>query len=610
MLATGAVGIGRFGAADAHDDFVVHGFTLGIGGMLLMLCTSHVLGLRAPQDLNATQVIDLVSGQVRQIRPAAIVIGVFTALATLIGMRLRGRVPAALLAILVATLATRFSHWTVATLPDLPLALASIPHVAAFPVDRVANFVAAALTLFGLATLETLLSASAESQRSPGSHHDPDQALVGHGIANVVIALLGGIPAAGDFTSCAPSLFPSPGLALALQHCFTPCSRRLLFQLSCWPIATSRWPRACRRGDRTRHSTVRPTTLVRNLAGFAVAIAGSVDHGKRDRGRRFAHGDRDRMLLVGRAGDGSDPLGFARRCTAGRAMDRTRSTFSLDRLPFSPVPELERLRSRLRGLDLDRDVILDMRDVLVMDVTGCNGSSCSASGRSDGAQRQAGHHGLRSGVPGHATQVGPSRSGLASPRLARRRSPDVRPRSRTQNGHSRCAHKSSRVFRKFRSEVREHYNTLFEQLADGQHPHTLFITCVDSRISPAMLTGSHPGEVFVVRCLGAMVPPPADDATPSEAAAIEYAVGGVGGTEHCRVRAFSVRRRQGCEERSSSGRTGQSAALAHARPGGSGRSEPIRGRGRSSPRSHRPSGAKHSAVSARPRAARKERPSN
>ena len=81
---------------------------------------------------------------------------------------------------------------------------------------------------------------------------------------------------------------------------------------------------------------------------------------------------------------------------------------------------------------------------------------------------------------------------------------------------------------KFRSEVREHYTPLFEQLADGQHPHTLFVTCVDSRISPTMLTGSHPGEVFIVRCLGAMVPPPTDDGTPGEAAAIEYAVGVLG----------------------------------------------------------------------------------
>jgi carbonic anhydrase len=37
---------------------------------------------------------------------------------------------------------------------------------------------------------------------------------------------------------------------------------------------------------------------------------------------------------------------------------------------------------------------------------------------------------------------------------------------------------------RFRVDLREHYTPLFDQLADGQHPHTLFVTCVDSRITP------------------------------------------------------------------------------------------------------------------------------
>ena len=64
---------------------------------------------------------------------------------------------------------------------------------------------------------------------------------------------------------------------------------------------------------------------------------------------------------------------------------------------------------------------------------------------------------------------------------------------------------------------------LFEQLATGQSPETLFITCSDSRIDPNLLTRSRPGDLFILRNAGNIVPPHGA-ATGGEAATIEFAV--------------------------------------------------------------------------------------
>ena len=75
----------------------------------------------------------------------------------------------------------------------------------------------------------------------------------------------------------------------------------------------------------------------------------------------------------------------------------------------------------------------------------------------------------------------------------------------------------------FQQQVYEARKELFEELKDGQKPLALFITCADSRIDPNLLTQTAPGELFVLRNAGNMVPP-SGAMTQGEGATIEYAV--------------------------------------------------------------------------------------
>jgi carbonic anhydrase len=79
----------------------------------------------------------------------------------------------------------------------------------------------------------------------------------------------------------------------------------------------------------------------------------------------------------------------------------------------------------------------------------------------------------------------------------------------------------------FQKHVYPKHQDLFEKLALGQRPEALFITCADSRIDPCLLTQTKPGELFICRVIGNIVPP-YPDAIGGVSATIEYAVGVLG----------------------------------------------------------------------------------
>ena len=80
----------------------------------------------------------------------------------------------------------------------------------------------------------------------------------------------------------------------------------------------------------------------------------------------------------------------------------------------------------------------------------------------------------------------------------------------------------------FRNLIRPGYRETFAHLALGQSPDTLFIACSDSRVVPNTFASTNPGDLFVLRNVGNLVPPcdrfGVSTSDESEAAAIEYSV--------------------------------------------------------------------------------------
>ncbi len=96
-----------------------------------------------------------------------------------------------------------------------------------------------------------------------------------------------------------------------------------------------------------------------------------------------------------------------------------------------------------------------------------------------------------------------------------------------------------RGIHKFMTNEFSSQRELFERLATGQTPDALFITCSDSRVNPNLVTQTKPGDLFILRNAGNIVPP-YGAANGGEGATIEYAVTALGirdiiicGHSHC-----------------------------------------------------------------------------
>lgn len=196
IVIAGVAGFGRFLVFVPWP--VIEGFTLGIAVIIFLQQVPSALGVAKPEGENTAAVAwrafgDALAGD--GARWSLAVVAVVVAVMVVVPRLHRGA-PASLLAVVAATLVTRFADLDVPVIGAIPARLPS-PTLPDVSPGLVQDLFGAVLAVAALGALESLLSAKVADGTAGVGRTDPNRELVGQGLANVVSPLFGGMPATG-----------------------------------------------------------------------------------------------------------------------------------------------------------------------------------------------------------------------------------------------------------------------------------------------------------------------------------------------------------------------------------------------------------------------------
>jgi len=189
-----AFGLSKFGDYIRLVPYpVISGFMSGIGGIIIILQISPLLGHSAPAGtLNA---LSYAPTAINDTNIFALMLGALTlAIILLWPAKLAKFIPAPLAALVIGTVASLFLT-NVPTLGDIPAGLPEI-HLPIFSPESFYIIAEAALVLAVLGAIDSLLT-SLVADNMTRTRHDPNRELIGQGIGNAVAGLFGGAPGAG-----------------------------------------------------------------------------------------------------------------------------------------------------------------------------------------------------------------------------------------------------------------------------------------------------------------------------------------------------------------------------------------------------------------------------
>ncbi len=513
QIALGALGLSAI--ARVVPPSVLRGFRAGIGITLVLSQLPRVFGLPATDESHTLDVVLRFSTYVSSAQPLAIVLAAIGAALVWLGPTRMPRIPWAVVAMLVPTLLVIAIGETGSAGPalgavDPPFSRWTMP---AWPRDGT-HLVFDALAVCLVASLESLANAaSVDRERAVVGASDPDQELIGQGLGNLAAALVGGVPATGvpHRTEVAVALGARTrraalvGALVALAIAWLGAS--VLAMLPVAAIAGIGIGLAIR--------TIDVVTLVRaarSNRGEARAIVTTVV-----------------LMVAFDVGLGVQAGIVVALAAALYRVTRVRAELEIGHdgvphsatlsgsLTFLATAQIEALGRRIARLPTTHGLVIDLRRVDAADPTSID-ALASLVARAQGRGMKVAILGASAELDARIRDLAPA---IASLLTAREADLDrILDRSRLAHGRRQLVQGVQR----FRAEQRKALSPLLAELAAGQAPHTFMLTCADSRVVPSLLAGTQPGELFVVRNIGALLPPYGHQTLNDEGAALEYAL--------------------------------------------------------------------------------------